>query len=98
MSSSHQEQITPAFSVGAGVGGRRGRAGGKCAGVKFCPRAAAAPGVSGQAKPKKIIDVNQCPRAKKSPGVGGPERWEAPSYDAHLPVLVLFVEWGNARG
>jgi len=34
------KQITPAFSVGVGVWRQEGVGGGKCAGVKFYPRAA----------------------------------------------------------
>jgi hypothetical protein len=53
------------------------------------------PGMSGTAEHEGQYRCQLMPPRKKSSGVGGPDRWDAPSYDAHFPVLVLFVEWGR---
>jgi hypothetical protein len=42
----------------------------------------------GRTKEKSSMPTN-APALKKGPGVGGPDRWAAPSYHAHFPVLDL---------
>jgi hypothetical protein len=98
MSSSHQEQITPAFSVGAGVGGRRGRAGGKCAGVKFCPRAAAAPGgeLPGRTREKSSMPAN-APALKKVPALGAQKDGKR-HLTTRIYLYSLFSWNGEMRG
>jgi hypothetical protein len=56
------------------------------------------PGMSGTAEHEVKYRFQLMPPRKKSSGVGGPDRGDAPSYDAHLPILSLFHGMGKCAG
>jgi hypothetical protein len=55
-------------------------------------------GMSGTAEHEGQYRCQLMPPRKKSSGVGGPDRGDAPSYDAHLPILAPFHGMGKCAG